>query len=417
MTLAAADALFSFREIRIETARIRQSFLSRHHALDEIRSGIFLSGTFVRDYLLAPSSTIAEAQWVKLQDLRGQTEAAIKSYSTSLPTAELQPFGSLTGEIKTYWRVLDLMFHLGSDQKRRATYPYFYKDLVQRRTIMLELADRVAALNDRELASGDDKSAEIFDRFWHRLITVMGIALGGASILAAITITRLARLENEARLRYQESKELSARLVKAQEDERRAISRELHDEAGQSLSALLIEAGNAAGVTDPAELRNHIESIRALAENCVNVVRNMALLLRPSMLDDFGLMPALEWHAREVSKRTGLRVHVEANRIAEDLPDELRTCVYRVVQEALNNCTRHAQALNARITLHQQTAKLVVRVEDDGRGFPAGRFRGLGLLGIEERVLRLNGSLQVDSEPGKGARLQIELPLNGAQPR
>lgn len=413
MAVAAADALFSFREIRIESARLRQSFLSRRHALDEIRSGILLSGIFVRDYLLAPGPPIAEKQHSLLQDLQAKTDAAIRSYSDSLPAAELGPFRSLTGEINTYWKVLDLMFHLGSDQKRRASYPFFYKDLLQRRTTMLDLADRIAIVNDRELASGDEKSAEIFDRFWRRLITVLGVTLCGAAILAAITVARLARLENEARQRHQESKDLSARLVKAQEDERRAISRELHDEAGQSLSALLMEAGNAAAVDDPAELRRHIESIRALAQNSVDVVRNLALLLRPSMLDDFGLAPALEWHAREVSKRTGLKIQVEADLDGEDLPDDLRTCVYRVVQEALNNCARHAQARNARITLDRQADRLVVRIEDDGRGFPTGRFRGLGLLGIEERVGRLNGSFHIDTHPGKGARLQVQLPLNG----
>ena len=135
------------------------------------------------------------------------------------------------------------------------------------------------------------------------------------------------------------------------------------------------------------------------------------------MLDDFGLTPALEWHAKEVSKRTGLRVEVEADLDGEDLPDELRTCVYRVVQEALNNCARHAQARTARITLDRQADRLVVRIEDDGRGFPGGRCRGLGLLGIEERVGRLNGRFRVHTEPGKGARLEVELPLNGKRPR
>jgi len=417
MSLAAADALFAFREIRIESARIRRSFLARHHALDEIRSGIFLSGTFVRDYLLAPSQIIAETQWVELQSLQTRTDAAIKTYSGDLAAGELEPFRSLTGEIHTYWKVLDLMFHLGSDKKRRSSYPYFYKELVSRRTTMLELADRIAAVNDRELASGDDKSAEIFDRFWRRLIAVMAIALGGAAVVAGATVFRIMRIENESLRARDQLKELSARLVKAQEEERRAISRELHDEVGQSLSGLLMEAGNAAAVDDPAELQKHIESIRVLAENSVNVIRNMALLLRPSMLDDFGLTPALEWHGREVSKRTGLKIHVDADIDGEDLPDEHRTCVYRAVQEALHNCTRHAQAKHARITLHREGRKLVVRIEDDGCGFPAGRVRGLGLLGIEERVTQLHGSFQVNSEPGKGASLRIELPLNGALPQ
>src|SRR5260370_12395966 len=116
MAVAAADALFSFREIRIESARLHESFLFRRHALVDSRSGIFLSGIFVRDYLLAPTPDIAEKQWVMLQDVRAKTDAAVNSYSSSISTAELPPFRSLTGEINTYWKVLDLMFHLGTAQ-------------------------------------------------------------------------------------------------------------------------------------------------------------------------------------------------------------------------------------------------------------------------------------------------------------
>src|SRR6202007_1073524 len=133
---------------------------------------------------------------------------------------------------------------------------------------------------------------------------------------------------------HQELQDLSARLLAAQEEERRAISRELHDEVGQSLSALLMEAGNAAArvpqdsAQNSVDVRRHVESIKKLAEASVNVIRNMTLLLRPSMLDDFGLVPALEWQAREVSKRTGLRVQVSAEESAGELPDELKTCIY-----------------------------------------------------------------------------------------
>ena len=111
--------------------------------------------------------------------------------------------------------------------------------------------------------------------------------------------------------------------MEAQEEERRAISRELHDEVGQSLSALLMELGNLGAVAPgDAELRSHVESIRKLAESSVNVVRNMALLLRPSMLDDLGLVPALQWQAREISKRTGMAVTVDAESVADDLPED-----------------------------------------------------------------------------------------------
>jgi signal transduction histidine kinase len=137
----------------------------------------------------------------------------------------------------------------------------------------------------------------------------------------------------------------------------------------------------------------------------------MTLLLRPSMLDDFGLVPALEWQAREVSKRTGLRVHVAAEESAGELPDELKTCIYRVVQEALHNCARHANARTVKVVVKQEPSRIILSVADDGHGFDVRRVRGLGLVGMQERVNHLGGSFEIDSSPGAGTKLAVHLPI------
>ena len=228
-------------------------------------------------------------------------------------------------------------------------------------------------------------------------------------------------LEAQARLQYGEVaeartqlKELSARLVQAQEEERRSLSRELHDEVGQSLSAVLIELRNlSTGLTIRSEeqSRRHVETIKGLVENTVGVVRNMALLLRPSMLDDLGLIPALKWQARESSKSTSIDVTVAAELDSDELPDEYKTCIYRVVQEALHNCARHSHATSVRIRVEQARDRLLLNIQDDGRGFDVLHTKGLGLLGIQERVTRLGGACQIHSRPGSGTTLSIELPL------
>ncbi len=140
-----------------------------------------------------------------------------------------------------------------------------------------------------------------------------------------------------------------------------------------------MELGNLAAVAprNLEPLQRHLESIRKLAESSVQVARNMSLLLRPSMLDDFGLVPALEWQAREISKRSGIAVSVDADDLSEDLPDDHNTCVDRVVQEALHNCVRHAQARSVRIGVRQQEGRIVLSIQDDGRGFDSLRVRGL----------------------------------------
>jgi signal transduction histidine kinase len=140
-------------------------------------------------------------------------------------------------------------------------------------------------------------------------------------------------------------------------------------------------------------------------------VRNMALLLRPSMLDDLGLIPALKWQAREASKSTSMDVTVATEIDSDELPDEYKTCIYRVVQEALHNCSRHSKATSVRIRVEQASDRLRLSISDDGQGFDVVHTKGLGLLGIEERVTRLGGRFEVHSRPGSGTTLAIDLPL------
>ena len=267
---------------------------------------------------------------------------------------------------------------------------------MRRRAALLALIDRIDQINQVVMDSADTQLSASFEGLRFRTLLKTLSSWASASHLPPSPCaapwswkTSCSSATTEGVRARQELQDLSARLVSAQEEERRNISRELHDEVGQSLSALLMEAGNAAARVpqDSTEVRRHVESIKRLAEASVNVIRNMSLLLRPSMLDDLGLVPALEWQAREVSKRTGLRVAVTADENAGELPDEHKTCIYRVVQEALHNCARHAQARSVMVEVRQETSKILLSVEDDGHGFDARRVRGLGLVGMEERSI------------------------------
>jgi signal transduction histidine kinase len=160
--------------------------------------------------------------------------------------------------------------------------------------------------------------------------------------------------------------------------------------------------------------RATLEKIKALAEESAKEVRNMALLLRPSMLDDLGLVAALEWQGREVSRRSGLLVDVTADESADNLSNEHKTCIYRVVQEALHNSAKHANARRVRISIQGVPNHVILSVEDDGIGFDPSRRRGMGILGMHERAAQLEGVLVIDSSPGRGTRLRIDLPLTAA---
>ena len=221
---------------------------------------------------------------------------------------------------------------------------------------------------------------ELFTTVRRRVSGVVGLVLCAGSILAAVSIVHILRVEKEGRIRFnqlqraqEELKGLSAHLVDAQETERRAISRELHDQVGQSLNALRVDLVNLAAITptENSEAHRFLGTARSLADESIIALRNVALLLRPSMLDDLGLVAALGWQAREVSRRTGLRVDLVSDDVPDVLPDEHKTCIYRVVQEALHNVSRHADAREVRITVCQETDHFSLTVKDDGKGFDA----------------------------------------------
>src|SRR5579884_3181216 len=417
MAIAEIGSLLFVNRLRVSEAQLQQRFLERSRTLEEIRSSIYLSGTVTRDFLLAPEGG-AHAQLADLNVLRSKTTSALKEYEKSLEPGESAAFASLKSEIEAYWRGLGGIFVWSTQERDKYRYQFFYAELVPRRTSMLQIADRVGQLNEQTLQRGDQRLAGLVERLQFGLLIMTGVTLLGGTALAVYTSYLILRLQREARARLAESiearaglRELSAKLVRAQEDERRALSRELHDEAGQSFSAIMLEAENLLDLTDDSRLAPRLKAIRGLAERGVAETRNMALLLRPSMLDDFGLVPALNWQAKEAAKRTGLRVHVAAPDLQQELPEEHKTCVYRIVQEALNNVARHAQASAVQISLQQQPGELLLTIQDDGTGFDAQRVRGLGLLGMEERTRHLGGKFAIDSQAGRGTLLKITLPL------
>ncbi|HEY1239202.1 MAG TPA: histidine kinase [Bryobacteraceae bacterium] len=415
---AGTGTMMELNHVRNDETQSRKAFLERLSALDQIRAQIYLSGTYVRDLLLSPDEIGAGAQTARLTALERETHQALDRYSLALELEEREPFRTLEAEIDAYWQVLDQMLASSRQDRERLRSAFFYDQLIPRRTTMLQIADRITAVNERGLNRAEERLAASSDGLRRSLILTFLITLAGGLVLAVITIARTVRLERELQKRLEENarartdlQELSARLVRTQENERRSLARELHDEVGQSLSAILMEAESAVCADDPHETRDHLQAIRGLAERTVNEVRDLALLLRPSMLDDFGLVPALNWHARETAKRTGLKISVSADEDTDNLPDEHKTCLYRLVQEALNNSARHGSARTVEVSVKRVSGRVLFTVRDDGVGFDPNLVRGMGLLGMEERVRRLGGRLRIDSQLGQGTVVSADLPV------
>jgi signal transduction histidine kinase len=305
-------------------------------------------------------------------------------------------------------------------QRRRESERMLAENLGPVQKQILDWSEKLQAWNGARRSNADHALSQAFAHAQDNLSRALAIAFGSGLLLVLASLAYIIRLNRQTRERYfevarsrQALQQLSARLVDAQETERRTISRELHDEVGQSIGALLVDVGRLTSALPDArpEVKRQLESIKSVAERTFQSVRNIALLLRPSMLDDLGLAAALEWQAREVSRSSDIEVSVDSEQIPEQLPDDYRISIYRVVQEALNNAVRHSGAKNARVAVEKLPESVVVRVTDDGRGFDPQRSRGMGLLGMEERIKRLAGTLSVDSQPGKGTTVTAELPI------
>jgi signal transduction histidine kinase len=213
-------------------------------------------------------------------------------------------------------------------------------------------------------------------------------------------------------------RELSQQLVATQEEERKKLSRELHDHVGQMLTALRMELGRverlAAG--PDGRIAAAVAECKQLAETMLRTVRDLALGLRPSMLDDFGLQPALEWHVRDFQRRYNMAVDMRLEGDLDALPDRYRTCIYRVVQEALTNCVRHAGASRIEVTVSRRDPRIELCIADDGVGLDRTKAApGLGLIGIEERVRELQGVVRIRSAADAGTRLTITMPSPAGQ--
>jgi signal transduction histidine kinase len=415
--LATVDAVRLLGAMRTENKLLRDAALQRTNHLASIRSSILLTRTYVGDYFLDSDQQRSREYLTEMQDAWSRLSSDLANYrSTTLDEQVLvKQLGDL---LDRHWQYLNRAMSSQPSGTRAASF--YTEEILPLSTSIVEITAQLEGIDAKQAASTEAQIQSEFESLGSRLNMALSLGLGAALLLAAGCLIYIFRIEGQNNRRYQEVlkgrgelERLSARLVDAQEMERRTISRELHDQVGQTLNAVLVDAANLAKriqADDIVSLR-YLDNIRTYADSSVNSIRDIALLLRPSMLDDLGLIPALEWQAREVSRRSGIKVTVTAENVSDSLSDEMRTCIYRIVQEALQNVFRHSAAKSAVVTVRQDDSSLFLSVEDDGRGFDPERTRGLGMLGMEERVRKLRGQFQIRSASGKGTALLVTLPI------
>jgi signal transduction histidine kinase len=399
-------------------------FIRQDDAITAFRRTIWLGGIYSRDFFLNPTPAGRERFSANLEELqRGGAEAL-----ATLRQASPSKFAELQVQHNFDEFILELrQLQTSRDEALPAPSTIIEEILLPRRLSLLAKFEDFRAAVRQELVDAQARYDAARAEAARNLLYLLGAALCMGVLVALASLRYAARLERERQRHFetislakQELENLSARLLEIQEQERRALSQELHDEVGQTLTALRMELSQVIATVPESVSRERLQRARQLVEGTVEMVRDISLMLRPSLLDDLGLGPALQWQLERFSSRSGIRYIFEGAEVGEQLSDPVKTCVFRIAQETLNNCEKYAQASTLHVVLRHKAGQVSLEVKDDGLGFSLdGRglpLRGTGILGMKERAQKLGGSLTVDTRPGDGTRVALMLPVEEPMP-
>jgi len=390
--------------------------------LRRVRSDVHVSGIFLRDYLLDPSQAAGPEYRKQLSELRAATSASLSQLEGLVGKPEAARILGLRTKIVDYWEVFDPLFDWTPAEKSARSLTFLRKEVLPRRDEVLRIAREIEELNDANMS---DQRAQIALReqdLHANLNRILWGSLGLGALVALVAVVRIRLLETRSLEQHErteqaegEMRRLSHQLVRAQEDERRRLARELHDEVGQMLTALRMELGKAERLRSAPDgaFSATVSEGKRIIDTVMESVRALSMGLRPAMLDDFGLGSALEWHVRDFSRRYDVPVFLNVEGDVDRLAEPHRTCVYRVVQEALTNCARHAHAGRIDVAVRESASCLQIEIRDDGVGLDPSddRRAGVGLVGIQERVREVGGTVSIRSGPGAGTALDISIPF------
>ena len=407
---------------------IYRHFVLQDEALATLRKNVWLAGNRVRDFFINSTPEQGQILSQQLEEMRRENEAALRVLSQSPSGNRVVP--RLRKSLAEFSAVVEPLPRTMSNASNAEEIAFLEREVVPRRGELYNALRALTQADEQSLVDSEGEFADARRRATRRLLAMLGLGVLLSSLVARLSLRHSNNLERKAEQHFaaveqarHELQQLSGRLLEIEEEGRRRLSRELHDEIGQTLALLQIELSHAASVDGavPEAHRARLERARALIERTVQTIRNMAVLLRPALLDDLGLVPALQFQLEEFLRRNDIACEFQEDGVASELPDAVKTCVYRVVQEALHNAEKHSGASRVKVSVRQYPDRLVAEVLDNGCGFTLNqqgrpsRSTGLGLLGMRERAAIAGGSLSIESSPGRGTHVELLIPLPAAQ--
>jgi signal transduction histidine kinase len=413
-------------EAERRTTAIITRFTEGEERLFTVTAQVFLSSVYVRDAILDSGPDTIAFYREQLRTTRAEVERAFQQHLPDMDSAaEREHWTRLQAEVHDFWNGLSPVLTGHVTRNAAEAQAFLNRDVIPKRELIIRIAENIRMLNHEALQQQQAEVAELHRGLRRRLWWTSGIAIAFALGIAVLAARQTERLESRIRQQHLQERQhkrdlqrLSADLVRAQEGERRTIARDLHDEIGQALMTIKLDLGTverSAQVSGAAA--QSLAEARSTTDEAIQTVRNLSQLLHPPMLDDFGLAVTVNAYVRSFSQRTRIRADLVLDGMDARVTSEVEVCAYRVIQEALTNVAKHAHATSCRVYLQRLPYSLLVTVEDDGKGMDSGRTggthtqRGVGLVGIRERVSRLGGTMRLDTSAGNGTRLTIELPV------
>ena len=413
---AALAVWRSARNTQRKVAALHNAHFESGAALSAIRASVYLTAILTRDYLLDSDPTDYDPYVDQFNTIRSETEHSFEVLTNSRHgNDQRSALEQLRKELNAYWDTTAIVLAWTPEQKR-AQRLNVLAQRVHRRQEIFALVAQIEQLLSENFTRERQRITTADEDFRSSFAGTAGFALLLGLAIVGLTLARVTALERQSQRAESELRLLSGQIRTTQEQERKYLSRELHDQVGQLLTGLRMELAGMKRLNGDShgELDSKIIRAKAIVEQTLRVVRNIAMLLRPSMLDNLGLTPALAWLIKEVSRSSGIEIKSDIDPALDSLPDAYRTCLYRVVQEALTNASRHSTAQRVELVLKTDGDSVQGAISDNGLGFDpsAMRVRGSRVVGhgrASPRIGRL-APHQLDSRQRNAPRNSLAVP-------
>jgi signal transduction histidine kinase len=417
--LYAARSLSSVSRAGTLTAR---EYFQQSERLERVHRLLSSAAGAVRDYLLDSDSLALPRHREEARRSWSQAIKAIEDYKGVATLERRNLADQLDAQVSDYWAIADRSLEMTGHQRSEAGVNLLVGQLVPLREKCLATISEIGARDRADLRSAAASTAQLARGAERRLWAVMVLIVLLSLLVAGITFRYLMRLENIALAQYEASvkagaelERLSRRLMTLQEDERRRIARELHDDYGQRMASLLFELAAAAERTDATpELKLAMQNMGEHLGNVAKDLQQLSRSLHSAVLDKIGLEAAIRSDCSSLRQRIAWEVDFESVDVPKRLPEPLSLAAYRVFQEALQNVIKHSQTSRLGVSLTVEGRELVLRVKDYGHGFhveSANQTGSLGILSMRERLRMVGGAFVIHSEIGKGTQVEARLPM------